>query len=239
MHDAQVDCFVDYLNFLINNPDEYDSLLDRITINVSEFFRNPETFSVVRRKVIPAIIESKKSIKAASIRIWSSGCATGEEPYSLAIMFKEVLAESNEDFKIRIFATDIDREAIKKAKQGVYKEKALKALKAHQLSSYFQKTEDGLYAINSEFKDMVKFMHHNMSSDDPLQRVDLIFCRNVIIYFSKELQKCVYDNFYKALAPLGYLVAGKTESLMDINESYFERVNLQERILRKKVQNEG
>ncbi|MFH1063324.1 MAG: protein-glutamate O-methyltransferase CheR [Candidatus Omnitrophota bacterium] len=234
MHDARVNSFVDYLNFLIKHPDEYDSLLDRITINVSEFFRNPETFSAVRRNVIPSIIQAKKEINASSIRVWSSGCATGEEPYSLAILLSEVLAELKENLKIRIYATDIDKAALKRAEEGIYKEKALKELKNYQVNSYFQKNEQGLYAIKPEFKTMIKFMYHNMISDQPLQRMDLIFCRNVIIYFSKELQKLVYDNFYKALAPKGYLVAGKTESLMDINESYFERINLQERVLRKK-----
>jgi chemotaxis protein methyltransferase CheR len=239
MHDARVDSFVEYLDFLVKNPDGYDNLLDRITINVSEFFRNPETFIAVRRNVIPAIIQTKKEIGAASIRVWSSGCATGEEPYSLAILFSEVLEELKEKIKIRIYATDIDKAALNQAQAGIYKEKALKELKNYQISSYFQKNEQGLYAINSKFKEMIKFSYHNMISDEPLQRMDLIFCRNVIIYFNKELQKLVYDNFYKALVPRGYLVAGKTESLMDINETYFERFNLQERVLRKKINTGG
>ncbi len=234
MHDVKVNSLVEYLQFLIKNPDEYDNLLDRITINVSEFFRNPETFNSVRRNVIPEIIRAKKEITASSIRIWSCGCATGEEPYSLAILLSEIMVELKENIKIRIYATDIDKEALNRARAGVYKEKSLKELKNYQVSSYFQKNEQGLYAINPEFKTMIKFMHHNMISDEPLQRMDLIFCRNVIIYFTKGLQKQVYDNFYKGLAPRGYLVAGKTESLMDINESYFERADLQERILRKK-----
>jgi len=234
MYDAKVNSFVEYLHFLIKYPEGYDNLLDRITINVSEFFRNPETFNAVRHKVIPKIIKAKKEIKASSIRIWSSGCATGEEPYSLAILLTEIMAELKEDIKIRIYATDIDKEALNKAKVGIYKEKSLKELKVYQINSYFQKTEQGLFAINPEFKTMVRFMHQNMISDEPLQRMDLIFCRNVTIYFSKELQKLVYNNFYKSLAPKGYIVAGKTESLMHINEAYFERFDLQERIIRKK-----
>ncbi|MBU1086423.1 MAG: protein-glutamate O-methyltransferase CheR [Candidatus Omnitrophica bacterium] len=234
MHDVRVNSFVEYLNFLIKNPEAYDSLLNRITINVTEFFRNQETFKAVRLKVIPEIIKAKKEIHASSIRVWSSGCATGEEPYSLAIMISEVLSELRENIKIRIYATDIDKEALKLAEAGIYKEKALKELKGRQVNAYFKKNEQGLYAINPEFKSMINFMHHNMISDEPLPRMDLIFCRNVIIYFSKELQKLVYDNFYKALVPQGYLVAGKTEILMAINESCFERFDLQERILRKK-----
>ncbi|MBU1043719.1 MAG: protein-glutamate O-methyltransferase CheR [Candidatus Omnitrophica bacterium] len=234
MHDSRVNSFEEYLDFLIKNPEGYDNLLDRITINVTEFFRNPETFNAVRRKIIPEIVKAKKEINASSIRVWSSGCATGEEPYSLAIMISEVLSELKENFKIRIYATDIDKAALKQAEAGVYKEKALKELKGHQISAYFQKNEQGLYAINPNLKTMINFRHHNMSSDEPLQRIDLIFCRNVIIYFTKELQKQVYANFYKALAPLGYLVAGKTESLMDINESHFAIFDLQERILKKK-----
>jgi chemotaxis protein methyltransferase CheR len=239
MHDAKVDNFADYFLYLNKNPDEYDNLLDRITINVSEFFRNPETFKAVKKTVIPEIVNYKKTANSPSIRIWSSGCATGEEPYSLAILLKETLEELKEKLKIRIFATDIDQEALRRAQEGVYKEKALKELHHRQVKEYFNQTKEGLYQINDELKTMIRFEHHNMISDSPLQRMDLIFCRNVIIYFSKELQKKVYDNFHEALAPNGFLVAGKTESLMDINETYFQRVNLQERILRKKPRIEG
>ncbi len=234
MHDANLDSFCAYLDFLKKNPQQYDSLLDRITINVSEFFRNPEAFKAIYEKVIPVIVERKKKLASHNIRIWSAGCATGEEPYSLAILFKEALERLGQNIKISIIATDIDKEALRKAKIGGYSKRALKELKAHQISAYFEKEAD-VYYIKPQIKEMVKFMNHNMISDDPPPLVDLILCRNVIIYFSRQLQKKVYANFYSALVSSGFLVAGKTESLMDVKKEFFTKVDLAERILQKKT----
>lgn len=234
MHDANVESFCAYLDFLNKNPQQYDRLLDRITINVSEFFRNPEAFKAIRKKVIPAIVDRKQKTANYNIRIWSAGCATGEEPYTLAILFKEALQVLGKHFKINIIATDIDKEALKKAKKGLYGQKALKELTTHQIASYFNK-EENKYYVKPQIKAMVKFMEHNMNSDEPLSSIDLILCRNVIIYFNKQLQEKVYHNFYNALVESGFLVAGKTESLMDVKEELFAKVDLAERILQKRA----
>ena len=234
MHEANVESFCAYLDFLNKNPQQYDKLLDRITINVSEFFRNPKTFKAIREKVIPAIVERKENIAGYNIRIWSAGCATGEEPYSLAILFKEALQKLGQNSKINIIATDIDKNALRKAKIGCYGVKALKGLKASQIAAYFDKDNDN-YCIKHQIKVMVKFMDYNMISDQLPRAVDLILCRNVIIYFNKELQNKVYANFYNALASSGFLVAGKTESLMDIKEELFAKVDIGERILQKRT----
>jgi len=237
MHDANVETFTQYLKFLKANPQSYDELLDRITINVSEFFRNPETFSAVRKIVIPEIIKRKQNISSHIIRVWSCGCATGEEPYSLSIIFREVFSELAPNFSVTILATDLDKEAIKRAQEGVYKGKNIRELKHSQCKQYFERLDDDRYKINHDIKAAVKFRHHNMITDEPLNRIDLIFCRNVIIYFTKDLQKKVYENFYKALSPEGFFVGGKTESLMDISFDRFERIDLNERILKKKKEN--
>jgi len=234
MHDANVNSFFEYLAFLNNNPGKYDDLVDRITINVSEFFRNPGTFNVVLERVIPAIVKAKQKTGSRKIRIWSSGCATGEEPYSLAILMKEALSGMGIDMGISIFATDIDRDALEKAGQAHFNRKTLKLLKGYAINGYFDKQGKDKLSVKPEIKNIVKFMHHNMISDEPLIRIDLIFCRNVIIYFNRELQRKVYDNFYRSLVPGGFLVAGKTESVMDIEENQFEIFDLNERILRKK-----
>ncbi|MFH1460644.1 MAG: protein-glutamate O-methyltransferase CheR [Candidatus Omnitrophota bacterium] len=233
MHDANCSSFVDFLSYLNSNPDFYDYLLDRITINVSEFFRNPETFEYVRKKVIPDIILRKKEIGRFNIRAWSAGCAAGEEPYSLAIIFKEILDFIKDDFTIDIFATDIDRKALEKAKLGIYTDNAFRELNPQQIKKYFDKL-DGAYIIKPAYKSIVKFSNHDMINQEPLSMIDLIFCRNVIIYFNRELQKKVYANFQKALVDYGYIVAGKTEGLIDVHEEAFERVDLGERILKKK-----
>lgn len=234
MQDANVKSFLDYLGFLNKNPDKYNDLVDRITINVSEFFRNPDTFDLVCEKVIPEIVQAKQKSGSRKIRIWSAGCATGEEPYSLAILLKETLAGMKIEMDINIFATDIDRDALERAGEGHFYKKNLATLKGYPINVYFEKKGKDQFSIRSEIKKMIKFMHHNMISDEPIPRIDLIFCRNVIIYFNRELQRKVYDNFYHALVPGGFLVAGKTESVMDIKETQFEVFNLNERILRKK-----
>ena len=236
MHDANVDSFCAYLSFLNKNPQHYDTLLNRITINVSEFFRNPETFKAIREKVIPAIIAHKEN-RHSYIRIWSAGCATGEEPYSLAILFKKTLQDLKQNIKISIIATDIDKEALKKAKAGCFAAKALKGLTEQQIAEYFDKDNDkGKYFIKPQIRAIVKFVNHNMISDPPISSVDLILCRNVTIYFSKELQTKVYSNFHSALVSIGFIVAGKTESLIDIMEEFFTTVDTNERILQKRIE---
>ena len=238
MHDVNVENFTEYLDCLNKNPEQYDKLLDRITINVSEFFRNPEAFKAMRNKVIPEIIKRKEQMVSYNIRIWSAGCATGEEPYSLAILFKEALKELGHSLKINIIATDIDNEALRKAKIGCYKASVLKELKSHQIKTYFENNNE-VYCIKPEIKVLVKFMHHNMISDEPPPAIDLVLCRNVIIYFNKELQKKVYANFYNVLVSSGFLVAGKTESLMDVKEELFVKVDLVERILQKVIKQDN
>ncbi len=233
MNDKKMNSFVDYLEFLKNNPDEYTHLLDRITINVSEFFRNNSTFEYVYKKTIPQVIEHKKKINSSFIRIWSAGCSTGEEPYSIAIMLKEILKKMNITFNISIFATDIDDDALTKAKQGRYTGRTLKGLKQSYLNDYFEKEFEDTYVVKPSLGALVKFQHHNMTSDNPLLRIDLVFCRNVAIYFSRELQKRVYEKFYEALVPGGYLVAGKTETLMNLEKGFFEKIDIAERIFKK------
>lgn len=235
MHDAKCKSFIEYLEFLRDNPGGYDVLLGKITINVSEFFRNPTTFKVVRDKVIPEIIKQKQQKNTRYIRVWSAGCATGEEPYSLAIIFKEIVEKISTPFKVAIYASDIDKEVLTKAEEGVYRKHALKELNSYQLSRYFEKIDEEAYRIKPELKSHVKFLNHNMISDPPLSRIDLVFCRNVIIYFNKTLQETVYKNLSQALVPGGYLVGGKSESLLGIEKELFERVDIKERILKKKT----
>ncbi|MCP4650596.1 MAG: protein-glutamate O-methyltransferase CheR [PVC group bacterium] len=235
MYDKRVKSFAEYLRVLQGDQDEYDKLLETITINVSEFFRNPETFKAVREKIIPLIAERKKKVQSRVVRVWSCGCATGEEPYSLAIMFKEVLERKYPELSVLIHATDIDREALNKARQGKYEENALKELSAHQKSEYFIDNKDNTYTIKPEIQSVIKFSRQNMISDPPFKNMDLIFCRNVLIYFNKSLQRTVYKNFHKSLVTEGYVVAGKVETMIGIAEDIFDRIDLQERIFKKKI----
>ncbi len=234
MHDHHVYTFREYMRILNETPEEYDNLLNRITINVSEFFRNQATFRAVEEQVLPLLLDGKKKSGNSILRIWSAGCATGEEPYSIAIMFKEFFKKNSENMKVTIFATDIDNEAIEKAKTAIYPKKALVNLKNFPIDDYFELHEDEAYVVKPEIRDMVKFKHHNMISDVPLKRIDMVFCRNVLIYFNRQLQRKVYINFHQALAQKGFLVAGKVETLMNMGEDMFDRVDQAERIFQKK-----
>ncbi|MFH2146130.1 MAG: protein-glutamate O-methyltransferase CheR [Candidatus Omnitrophota bacterium] len=235
MHDININDAGEYLGALKKDPKAYDKLLNKITINVSEFFRNPETFFAVRDKVIPELIRRKRLKGSKVIKIWSAGCATGEEPYSIAILLKEIFKGENASFQANIYATDIDEEALQKARAGRYKRTALRELSSEQIEKNFIKESEEYYSISPELKTNIKFVYHNMIAEPKFNKIDLIFCRNVIIYFNKSLQRQVYENFHKILAEDGYIVAGKVEALMGIGEDLFERVSLSERIFKKKV----
>jgi len=234
MNDTHQETFKAYLDYLEAHPEECDLLLDRITINVTEFFRNPETYNAVVQKVVPDLIRRKQQSGSRMVRVWSAGCATGEEPYSLAMLLQETLQESGVGLTPKIFATDIDKEAMAIAQEGSYEARYLKGLSALRIKKYFTVTEDGRYRVNPELAGLIKFSSHNMIADPPLRNIDMIFCRNVVIYFGRELQQKVYENFYQALAPGGYLIAGKVETLIGTGEKMFERIDVVERIFRKK-----
>jgi chemotaxis methyl-accepting protein methylase len=232
-HDTHQDSLAAYVTYLASHPEECRLLCDRITINVSEFFRNQETFAAVARCVIPDMESHKQKLGSRVLRVWSAGCATGEEPYSLAMLLDETLTRRGSRLSWKIFATDIDREAMRIAQAGLYQKRQLKGVSLQRLKTYFTLTPDGAYTIHPALAGQVKFSRHNMISDPPLTNIDIIFCRNVVIYFSRELQQRVYENFYQALAPGGYLVAGKVETLVGAGETLFERVDVGERIFRK------
>ncbi len=224
--------YSDYVVYLNKNTLEYDKLIEELTINVTEFFRNPESFAVLREKVIPEIIKNKKKEGKKNIRVWSAGSSFGEEAYSIAILFMEVLKDKISDFDIIIYGTDIDPACVEKAKLGVYNEKSLKEINSAPLKKYFSKQADN-YIINEDVKRLTHFKTHNLVSDEFLRNVDLILCRNVVIYFSRPLQERVYSNFARALNKDGFLMLGKVESLWGFAQKYFSAVDNRERVYRK------
>ena len=224
--------YSDYIIYLNKNPEEYDNLISAITINVTEFFRNPETFDVLEKKVIPEIIRSKKELGKKIIRAWSAGASNGEEAYSLAILFLEVLQENIADFDIVVYGTDIDPACIEKGKAGIYTALSMKEINKERLTRYFNKKEEN-YEVDDSIKKLTKFTAHNLVSDEFLKHLDLILCRNVVIYFTKPLQEMVYSNFARALNKDGFLVLGKVESLWGFAQKYFAAFDNRERIYRK------
>ena len=223
-----------YLKLLKEDPQEYEFLLDALTVNVSEFFRNPETFRIIEKEVIPSLVKNRSGLFLRSIRIWSAGCAAGEEAYSLAILLHRILKNDFNKYRIRIIGTDIDTQSLEKAKKGIYNENSLKNLDSGTKERYFFKQGDN-YQVIDEFKSITQFKRHDLISDPRIDHFDLIVCRNVMIYFKKEIQEQLQLNFYKALGKGGFFIIGKSETLLGTASSLFRPYNTRERLYIKEI----
>jgi chemotaxis protein methyltransferase CheR len=232
MRKCGVKSYRDYMRVLDKNPQEYDNFFDALAINVTQFFRNPETWEVVEKVVIPRLIAAKRERDSKIIRIWSVGCASGEEPYSIAILLREALGDDINDFLVSIYGTDIDEATLAEARRGEYKADRLSDVKKEYLDKYFT-CENGKYKIKKEVKQHVKFIRHDLLSGKWYRYLDTIFCRNVVIYFSMDLHERLFINFYNALNGGGYFVMGKTEMLTGKAREMFECIDSKERIYRK------
>ena len=180
-----------------------EEFVDRMTINVSEFYRNPKRWDVLRDKVLPDLIANKRSLN-----IWSAACSSGDEPYSLAIMLKEHYPHT----RASILATDLDEAILHKASKGIYDESALKGLPKHKKSKYFT-FEDGHYHVDQQLKSNITFKKHDLLKDPYPKNLDLIVCRNVLIYFTDEAKNDIYHGFSESLSPHGILFVGSTEQI--------------------------
>lgn len=223
-----------YLKFLKKDPQEYEFLVDTLTVNVSEFFRNSETFRIIEKKIIPFIVKYRSESVIRSIRIWSAGCAAGEEAYSLAILLHRILRTDFNKYRIRIIGTDIDAQSLEKARKGVYSENSLKNLDPDTKERYFLKQGD-TYQIIDELKSITQFKRHDLISGPIIDHFDLIVCRNVMIYFKKDIQEQLQLNFYKALEKGGYFIIGKSETLLGTASNLFKPYNTRERLYIKEI----
>lgn len=195
--------FAEYFKALDTDKQLLHEFIDRITINVTEFYRNPKRWEILQQTILLTLSENKNKLK-----IWSAACSTGEEPYSLAIMLNEYFPTID----ISILATDIDPNALDKAKQGIYPERALKDLPLNLKEKYFVKKND-LYYIDATIKKQIDFKKHDLLEDKYPDSIDLIVCRNVLIYFTDVAKEKIYSNFSKTLAPKGVLFVGSTEQI--------------------------
>ncbi|MEZ5819016.1 MAG: CheR family methyltransferase [Hyphomicrobiaceae bacterium] len=220
-----------YLQRLITEPDEASRLVRDVLINVTSFFRDPQTFDALRRDVIPHMVAGKG--RSDDIRIWVPGCSTGQEAYSIAILIDEELARVDARPSVSVFATDIDVEAIAVAREGVYPNAITAEVPQHLLERHFASTPNG-FRISSAMREMVRVSHHNVISDPPFSKLDLISCRNLLIYFDSELQSRVLPIFQYALRPGGYLFLGPSENLGDFAND-FGVVNQNDRIFTRKA----
>lgn len=221
--------YTEYLSYLRHHPEELELLRNALTINVTEFFRDEEVYQSVRRIILPAIIERRKRVL-----IWSAGCATGEEPYSLAIILAEMMA-ANREISGKIIATDIDEVVLAKAKAGVFPEKSVRKLSRKQIGQFFSRLPEGDYAANQLLKDLIRFSPHDLMSGTPPARfLDLVTCRNVTIYFTEAQKNELVRLVHSSLASGGYYVMGKTEYLGREIESLFTPVDSIQKIYQKR-----
>jgi chemotaxis protein methyltransferase CheR len=221
-----------YLRIVSRDPLEREKLVKALTIHVSQFFRNPATFEVIRRQVLPDILTAKQAEGGRAVRLWSAGCACGEEAYSLAILLLEVDPRLRERFSSTVYGTDIDPDCLRAADLGSYLPASLAQVSPRLRQRYFQ-ADDARFRVTPDLRRIVYFKRHNILTSAPFTRIDLALFRNVLIYMSEPLQRRVLANLHGAINPGGFLVLGKVESLPDGSRGLFEPLNVAERVYRK------
>jgi chemotaxis methyl-accepting protein methylase len=221
-----------YERYLDNHPEEYAKLLDTLTINVTDFFRDPTVYDILRRQVIPDLVRAKVAARQRSIRVWSAGCATGEEAYSLTMSFLAALGSRADEFLLAVFGTDIDEKALKVARAATYDIAKLPHIPVSEQIAFVEKTGQ-TFRIKPEVTRHVKFRSLNLFEDEPINVVDVILCRNVFIYFTREQQAKTLERFWSALHRGGYLVLGRSEKMAPAIVGRFELVSGRERVYRK------
>ena len=224
------DTFEDYAQCLRGNTKELDALYSDCLISVTSFFRNPETFELLRKKIFPKLLQRRGD---DPIRIWILGCSTGQEAYSMAMAFQEATAEFPRARSLQVFATDLNEALLDKARHGLYAKNLAQDISPERLRRFFVE-EDGGYRIIKSLRDMVVFARQNLISDPPFSRLDLISCRNLLIYLEPSLQKKAMPTFHYALKPEGFLLLGASESIGAFTD-LFQPVDKKHKIYSKKT----
>jgi len=215
---------------LTDRADEQKQLIAAMGIHVSHFFRNPSTFLALESRILPELLRMSRR-QNSKLRIWSVGCAHGEEPYSVALLLKEMLQKGDQ---FAVVGTDLSPEALKMAKNGYYPPDRLKEVPPTMLEKYFS-AQSPLYQIHEDIRQLVQFFRHDIISEEIFYRADLILCRNLLIYFAREKQQQVVELLAGALSPGGYLVLGRAETLAPDCRRLFFCVDPAERIYRRIV----
>jgi len=210
MQMRQVEQLEDYLELLRESPEEVRSLAEDLLINVTEFFRDPEVWRRLAREVIPAIFAAKGAQE--SVRVWSAGCATGEEVYSVAMLLMEEAARHDAPPHLQVFASDMHEGSLERAREGFYTGDIESLVTPERLRRFFQREEGG-YRVRKELRELIVFAPHNLLADPPFSRLDLIICRNLLIYLQRDVQQELLEVFHYALRPSGYLMLGTSETV--------------------------
>jgi len=226
----------EYVQYLEQNPVEVEALFQDLLIGVTSFFRNPTAFEALQEKVLQYLFTSKHPDSA--IRIWVPGCSTGEEAYSIGILLQEQMEILKKTFKVQIFATDVDKQAIVQARSGVYPSSISVDISPERLERFFITDSGGNYRIQKSIRDMIVFSEQDIIKDPPFSKLDLLSCRNVLIYMDRRLQKKLIPLFHYALNPGGFLFLGPSETVGEF-ENLFETLGRKSKLYRKKDVNSG
>lgn len=213
----KITTYDEYVEAIKRDKEMLEEFVAYLTINVSEFYRNPEQWGILEESILPDLFNRF----GKPLKIWSAACSTGDEPYSLVMLLSKFMPLN----KIEIIATDIDLQVIEKAKAGLYADKSLKALPKEFVDKYFEKINDRTYAISDEIKSRVKFKQHNLLKDEYPNNCDLIVCRNVMIYFTEEAKFEIYRKFNAALKPGAILFVGSTEQMIQPKTLGFQAIH--------------
>ncbi|MFX0184063.1 MAG: CheR family methyltransferase [Candidatus Hodarchaeota archaeon] len=224
---ADTPTYHEYRKYLDTNPDELDKLVDSLSINFTRFFRDKDVFTKLEEEIYPQVFKEDSS----SIKIWSAGCAIGSEPYSIAI---QALESGLNLERIHLLATDISEDLLNRARMGLYPKDLLQEMTSIQIKSFFKSLDEDLYQINPVVRNLVTFKIHDLRTPPPFKNLDLIFCRNVLIYFSRPQAENLFKNFYEVLKHNGFLVIGKSEVIPMRVKNLFKIVDTRTRIFQRK-----
>jgi chemotaxis protein methyltransferase CheR len=212
----------DYFAVITKDQGEMKGFLDSITTNLTRFFRNQAQFDALENYVVPELMKIKKAGGNTTIKIWSAGCSTGEEPYTIAMLLSKILSPP---WKYEIMASDISLKCLMTAKTGYYAENRIVGVPDDYLKKYFEKVEEG-YKVNQDIMSKIRFDYHNLKNDSGQRNFDIVFCRNVIIYFDEAAQAAVINRFWDSMASKSFLFIGHSESLFGM-DTKFEFVKTQ------------
>lgn len=223
--------YLDYLRILKSNPDEYTTLMNELTINVTQFFRDADVYAKLRDSVFPDLIKAKSAMGSRTLRIWSAGCASGEEPYSLAILIEKALGDEALTWNVRVLGSDFDEKSLARARQGVYQDlEMLDGVDAERYFEISEKYETKVFRVKDEIKRRVRFEKINLLAEGESRHFDMVLCRNVLIYFGRQVQNKIIVTLASTILRDGYLVLGKSETLGADVTTMFKPAFARERI---------
>src|SRR5262249_39669599 len=228
MEALSIDAFEDYHDYLLVHQDEFTGLFNTILINVTSFFRAPDAWAYLSEQLLPELLEKRRN---APLRAWSAGCATGEEAYTLAMVFAEALGLDEFRDRVKIYATDVDEEALTHARHASYAQRDLDQVPEELQEKYFEPS-GGRFVFRKELRRSVIFGRNDIVQDAPISHVDILACRNTLMYFNAQTQAQVLNRMHFALRPDGVLFLGKAEMLLS-HSSYFRAIELKRRFFQK------